>query len=124
MLFDTGNDARIFRRNVRQLGIDLRRLDAVIVSHRHGDHASGLDHVLRVNSRVQVYSPRDPGILRSEIPDSFLERYPGLPQELQYSGGETPRRRDLGTQWPSARCGDEYVSPVTRAASRSRRARA
>ncbi len=35
-----GNDAQIFARNVKQLGVDLSRLDAVIISHRHGDHTS------------------------------------------------------------------------------------
>lgn len=42
ILFDTGNDGRIFAANVRSLGIDLTRLDAVVISHRHGDHTSGV----------------------------------------------------------------------------------
>src|SRR5512134_2675043 len=41
ILFDTGNDAAIFARNVKQLGVDLTRLDAVVISHRHGDHTTG-----------------------------------------------------------------------------------
>lgn len=49
ILFDTGNDAGIFERNVRRLGVDLRRLDAVVISHRHGDHTTGLSHLLAVN---------------------------------------------------------------------------
>ena len=35
VLFDTGNDAAIFERNVKALGVDLTRLDAVVISHRH-----------------------------------------------------------------------------------------
>src|SRR5213083_2483895 len=38
ILFDTGNNAKIFEHNARQLRIDLKRLDAVVISHRHGDH--------------------------------------------------------------------------------------
>src|SRR5215510_16454959 len=44
ILFDTGNDATIFEHNVKDLGIDLSRLDAVVISHRHGDHTSGLKY--------------------------------------------------------------------------------
>ena len=40
ILFDTGNNAEIFARNVRALGVDLRRLDFAVISHRHGDHTS------------------------------------------------------------------------------------
>jgi 7,8-dihydropterin-6-yl-methyl-4-(beta-D-ribofuranosyl)aminobenzene 5'-phosphate synthase len=43
ILFDTGNNARIFEHNVNQLNVDLTKLDAVVISHRHGDHTSGLN---------------------------------------------------------------------------------
>ena len=46
ILFDTGNDAATFEHNVKQLGVDLGRLDAVVISHRHGDHTSGLGYLL------------------------------------------------------------------------------
>ena len=38
ILFDTGNNAGIFAHNVKAKGIDLTKLDFVVVSHRHGDH--------------------------------------------------------------------------------------
>ncbi len=50
ILFDTGNNADVFARNVRALGVDLRRLDFVVVSHRHGDHTAGLNYLLRSQS--------------------------------------------------------------------------
>ena len=43
ILFDTGNDAGIFAHNVEQLGVDLTRLDAAVISHRHDDHTTGLE---------------------------------------------------------------------------------
>src|SRR5688500_8939526 len=52
ILFDTGNDAGIFAHNVKQLGVDLRRLDAVVISHRHGDHTTGLEVVVAANPGV------------------------------------------------------------------------
>src|SRR5262245_20570252 len=44
ILFDTGNNADIFAHNVAAKGIDLTALDFAVVSHRHGDHTSGLNH--------------------------------------------------------------------------------
>jgi len=41
ILFDTGNDAAIFEHNVKALGVDLTKLDFVVISHRHADHATG-----------------------------------------------------------------------------------
>ena len=40
ILFDTGNNAEIFARNVQALGVNLRRLDFVVISHRHGDQSN------------------------------------------------------------------------------------
>src|SRR5262249_44728967 len=60
ILFDTGNNARIFEHNVKALGVDLRRLDFVVISHRHADHTSGLSYVLRVNPKVRIYVPDEP----------------------------------------------------------------
>src|SRR2546430_9520002 len=40
ILFDTGNNARIFEHNVKALGVDLQKIDFVVISHRHADHTS------------------------------------------------------------------------------------
>src|SRR5712664_3963947 len=42
ILFDTGNNARIFEHNVKAAGVDLQNIDFVIISHRHADHTSGI----------------------------------------------------------------------------------
>src|SRR5262245_30584762 len=59
ILFDTGNNAEIFAHNVQAKGIDLTQLDFAIVSHRHGDHTSGLNHLLKVNPAVKIYAPQE-----------------------------------------------------------------
>ena len=46
ILFDTGNNAEIFAHNVAAKRVDLKKLDFAIVSHRHGDHTSGLNPLL------------------------------------------------------------------------------
>ena len=103
ILFDTGNDAEIFARNVKQLNVDLSRLDAVVISHRHGDHTSGIAHVLEANPGVTIYAPQEGAFFNSRTPESFLERHPGLPQELQYFGGRAPTKWQSGSPWPAAR---------------------
>jgi 7,8-dihydropterin-6-yl-methyl-4-(beta-D-ribofuranosyl)aminobenzene 5'-phosphate synthase len=42
ILFDVGADATILLKNILALGIDARRLDAVVISHNHWDHVYGL----------------------------------------------------------------------------------
>ena len=59
ILFDTGNNAEIFAHNVEAKGIDLKQLDFAVVSHRHGDHTSGLSHLLKINSGVKIYAPQE-----------------------------------------------------------------
>ncbi|HJZ68372.1 MAG TPA: MBL fold metallo-hydrolase [Blastocatellia bacterium] len=99
ILFDTGNDAKIFEHNAKQLGIDLKRLDAVIISHRHGDHTSGLTYVLEVNSGVKVYTPQEGSFFKAPMPLAFLAPYPGLPAELRYFDGKPPGHLISGTPW-------------------------
>ena len=52
ILFDTGNSARTFAQNMAVLRLDLLDLDYAVISHRHGDHTSGLNHLLEVNPQL------------------------------------------------------------------------
>lgn len=99
VLFDTGNNAKIFEHNIKQLGIDLTRLDAVVISHRHGDHTSGLTYLLEVNSAVKIYAPQEGGFFKSQLPMAFVKPYPGLPPELHYFDGKPPERWVSGSPW-------------------------
>jgi len=60
ILFDLGNNAEHFAHNVKALKADLRKLDFVVVSHRHADHTSGLNYLLTVNPDVKIYVPDEP----------------------------------------------------------------
>ena len=51
ILFDTGNNPDILAQNAKAKGIDLAKLDFVVMSHGHGDHMGGLSYVLSVNPR-------------------------------------------------------------------------
>src|SRR5580692_8161158 len=59
ILFDTGNDPAIFAKNVKTKGVDLTKLDFVVLSHRHTDHVGGVSYLLRANPKVKIYAPKD-----------------------------------------------------------------
>jgi 7,8-dihydropterin-6-yl-methyl-4-(beta-D-ribofuranosyl)aminobenzene 5'-phosphate synthase len=89
ILFDTGNDAAIFEHNVKALGIDLTKLDFVVISHRHADHTTGLRYVVKVNPKVTVYVPADGGngFGGPPFPETFLRPDESLPAKMRYFGG-------------------------------------
>jgi 7,8-dihydropterin-6-yl-methyl-4-(beta-D-ribofuranosyl)aminobenzene 5'-phosphate synthase len=92
ILFDTGNNAATFEHNVKALGIDLTKLDFVVISHRHADHATGLRYVLSVNPNVTVYVPADGGngFGGAPFPKAFLRADDSLPANMRYFGGAEP----------------------------------
>jgi 7,8-dihydropterin-6-yl-methyl-4-(beta-D-ribofuranosyl)aminobenzene 5'-phosphate synthase len=103
ILFDTGDDAGIFERNVRSLHIDLRRLDFVVISHRHGDHVAGMSYLLHVNPHVKIYAPREGfGIFGASLPGTFYRRDQSLPDSMRYFAGEPPEKLSFGAVWPGA----------------------
>jgi 7,8-dihydropterin-6-yl-methyl-4-(beta-D-ribofuranosyl)aminobenzene 5'-phosphate synthase len=102
ILFDTGNNGQIFSRNVKKLGVDLTRLDAAVISHRHGDHTSGLSHLIDVNPGVKIYVPVEAAFFKSLMPREFLTHYATLPAEMQYFHGVEPRQVVSGTPWENA----------------------
>ena len=102
ILFDTGNDAAIFARNVKQLGVDLTRLDAVVISHRHGDHTTGLEVLAAANPTVPVYAPLEAAFFRAGAPKGFLVRDTSLPAHMRYFDGKDPGALRSGTPWTLA----------------------
>jgi 7,8-dihydropterin-6-yl-methyl-4-(beta-D-ribofuranosyl)aminobenzene 5'-phosphate synthase len=102
ILFDTGNNAKIFEHNVKHLGIDVKQLDAVLISHRHGDHTSGLRFVLQENPSVKIYVPQDVTIFNGPVPRRFLEPQSSLAPEMRYFDGKPPERLQIGSAWESA----------------------
>src|SRR5437016_14540683 len=58
ILFDTGNNGDILAQNAKAKGIDLSKLDFVVMSHRHGDHMGGMAHLLSRNPKVKIYAPK------------------------------------------------------------------
>ncbi len=104
ILFDTGNNPEIFAENVKKLGVDVKNLDFVVVSHRHADHATGLDYVLSVNPRVTVYAPQELATgFGDSVSKSFYRTNDSLPSGMRYFGGRPPEKIAFGTFWKGAK---------------------
>jgi 7,8-dihydropterin-6-yl-methyl-4-(beta-D-ribofuranosyl)aminobenzene 5'-phosphate synthase len=102
VLFDTGNDSELFRHNVETLGINLRNLDLVVISHRHGDHTDGLRYLLNINPDVDVYVPNDE-YFGGPTPRAFFARsVETLPTEMRYFDGIVPDPLPHGSPWKHA----------------------
>jgi 7,8-dihydropterin-6-yl-methyl-4-(beta-D-ribofuranosyl)aminobenzene 5'-phosphate synthase len=104
ILFDTGNNAEIFEHNVKAVGVDLRNLDFVVMSHRHGDHMGGLAYLLKVNPTVKIYAPKErSGVYGDDQPSStWYRKDPSLPAEQRYYSGAPPEIIHMGEAWPGA----------------------
>ena len=104
ILFDAGNDPGILANNAEASGIDLSKLDLVIMSHRHGDHMGGLAYVLSVNPAVKIYAPKEGfGVYGGDLPSTFYRRDTSLQPEQRYYGGSPPNVMRFGSAWPTAK---------------------
>ena len=102
ILFDTGNNAKIFEHNVKALGVNLKNIDFVVISHRHADHTSGINYLLSVNPKVKIYVPDEPwGLFARGVKNDFYRKNPDLPAEMRYYGGHPPDILEAGTPWPN-----------------------
>jgi 7,8-dihydropterin-6-yl-methyl-4-(beta-D-ribofuranosyl)aminobenzene 5'-phosphate synthase len=112
ILFDTGNNADVFAHNVKAKGIDLTKLDFAVMSHRHGDHTSGLNHLLKVNPAIQIYAPQENfGVFGAALPGTFFRRDESLPADMRYFDGKAPETLRFGSAWPEGKF--TWVSKTT-----------
>ena len=104
ILFDSGNNAEIFERNVKALGVDLTKIDFAVISHRHADHATGVKYLLKVNPTVTIYVPADGanGFGGMPVPAAFFRPDAELPAKMRYFGGTPPEHVDSGKLYDTA----------------------
>jgi 7,8-dihydropterin-6-yl-methyl-4-(beta-D-ribofuranosyl)aminobenzene 5'-phosphate synthase len=96
VLFDTGTDPEILLANLGELGVDLAKVDAVVLSHDHRDHTGALEAVLARTGRITLYVPRsfpdrydriaDGAGVRLERVESPREILPGLHSTGELAG--------------------------------------
>jgi 7,8-dihydropterin-6-yl-methyl-4-(beta-D-ribofuranosyl)aminobenzene 5'-phosphate synthase len=103
ILFDTGDDPAVLAKNVKAKGVDLTKIDFVVLSHRHSDHVGGMSYLLSVNPKVKIYAPKEGfGIFGSDLPNKFYRKDESLPAEMRYYNGAPPEIMKFGTVFPGA----------------------
>src|SRR6267154_3494517 len=103
ILFDTGDDPEILAKNAKAKGVDLTKLDFVVLSHRHSDHVGGFSFLQSVNPKVKIYAPKENfGVFGSDLPSTFYRKDDSLPAEMRYYGGTPPETMKFGTVFPGA----------------------
>lgn len=85
VLFDTGQSGEVLLHNLHQFGIDLKKINALALSHAHYDHTGGMLSLLpHLRSVIPVYAH----------PDIFRDRY-SLHGNERVSIGMEASRADL-----------------------------
>ena len=69
ILFDTGTKPEILKQNMETLGIDIDKIDLIVISHNHGDHTGGLPVILEKRRDLPLYIP-------ISVEEQFLRLYP------------------------------------------------
>lgn len=80
ILFDAGQGL-VLEANAHRLGVDLRTIDSVALSHGHYDHAGGLQALLEVGARPTLYAHSE----------AFRTRYAQAPSGRVRTVGPPPR---------------------------------
>lgn|ERR1700686_642646 len=116
ILFDTGNNAQIFRHNVESLGVDLAKLDFVVISHRHSDHTTGLKYLVDINPTVPIYVARENfGMFGGVVPPTLIRPVANLPSRMRYFDGVVPSNLPTGNIFRSGNF--VFVDKLTEVAS-------
>jgi 7,8-dihydropterin-6-yl-methyl-4-(beta-D-ribofuranosyl)aminobenzene 5'-phosphate synthase len=79
ILFDTGTRPEILMHNVGALGVDLKKVDMIVITHNHGDHTGGLPAALEKKPGIPVFFP-------ASFPAEFGRRVEELGGEAQAVG--------------------------------------
>jgi len=87
ILFDTGGDSPTLLGNMEKLDIDMKKIDAIVLSHIHGDHVGGLKGVLKINPDVTVYGLKSfPKDFKDEI-KSYGSNYTDVGEPIKIFDG-------------------------------------
>lgn len=57
ILFDAGTKPEVLKHNVETLGVNLKQVQQIIISHAHSDHTAGLEYVMAQVEDVEIFVP-------------------------------------------------------------------
>lgn len=87
ILIDAGISARLIKEKLSEINVDLSEIDAILVTHEHGDHIQGL--------KVLAYKLGIPVLANSETAKGIVEYFHDCPKFKIFSTGETFEFGDL-----------------------------
>lgn len=80
LLVDTGaSDA--FIQNAKRLGIDLTKVDTLILSHGHYDHSGGILSFVKMNRKAKIYMQKN-AVREFYHKDAEVEKYIGIDRKI------------------------------------------
>ena len=80
-----------------------------MLSHRHGDHTSGLQYVLEQNPNVSIYAPAENGSFgfpvssQSPLGKLISREVDGISSDLHYYDGKYADKYPVDAPWPKAK---------------------
>ena len=95
ILFDTGTRGDMFLRNFRTLGKDPNEIDALVISHAHGDHTGGMEALFETGVRPTTY-------LLGAFPAELRNRVASVTEVVEPEPGD----EILGGVFTTGRVGD------------------
>ena len=126
IIFDTANDKAPFLHNIKKLKTDLSGVDAVVISHGHGDHTVATVEIVKAAGGCSVYAHPHTFLPRFYIRKDGKRREGGVPEgqriaDIEAAGGEVILSEDpvevvpgLWTTGQIPRVTDfEIISPPT-----------
>lgn len=84
VLFDVGGSSSVIIENARRMGVNLARVECIVISHGHYDHFGGLSAVAKAISRddLPIIVHKDMFKKRGVLnPDGTIRKYPDFPRE-------------------------------------------
>jgi len=111
LLFDTGASASTLGANAVHLGIDLKSLDAIVLSHGHYDHAGGLAWALATATEARLFLHPDVLSDRYVCRGARPARAIGMPAACRQAIQQA-RGRIVWTTEPTKVAGEFHVTGV------------
>jgi 7,8-dihydropterin-6-yl-methyl-4-(beta-D-ribofuranosyl)aminobenzene 5'-phosphate synthase len=81
VLLDTGTQGDMFMRNLRTLEKDPAEIDALVISHAHGDHTGGMEALFALGARPTVY-------LLEAFPQEFRQQTSAMTTVVESEPGD------------------------------------
>jgi len=84
MLFDTGNSPKGIVNNAKRMGLNLREIECIVLSHGHYDHFGGMLSALKLVNKdnLPIIVHEDMFSIRGVAnPDGTIRKYPKFPTE-------------------------------------------